>query len=120
MWKTDIPCLCFECGEPITLETWGGLCIVCDHVFCRRHVRIRQSVANCAACEVARRSREEQGPIPPAEADRICRLLGHDLLETIGPGQESIVEEAVARIRMFTDDAADFERRVVDDVQQSL
>ena len=112
MWKTDTPC-CSECGDPLTLETWGDLCAICNRFFCRRHVLIREGVANCAACDVARRNREERGPIPPAEADRICRLLGQDLLETIGPGQESIVEEAVARIRMFTDDAADLEQRVV-------
>ena len=53
-------------------------------------------------------------------AERLVRLLGHDLVETIGPGYEPVVEETVARIRMFTDDPSEFERAVVDDVQQLI
>jgi hypothetical protein len=47
-------------------------------------------------------------------------LLKQDLQDTIGLGYESAVEEAVNRVRMFTDDPAEFERRVVDDIQQYL
>jgi hypothetical protein len=78
---------------------------------------IRHGVANCAACDSARRAREKDGPILETDADRLFRLLAHDLVETIGPGHESIVDEAIARIRLFADDPADFEQRVVDDVQ---
>jgi hypothetical protein len=46
----------------------------------------------------------------------LCR----DLLETIGCGHESAVEETISRIRMFADDPADFEHRVVDDLQRFL
>ena len=120
MWKCDIPNPCAQCGDLLTLDKWGGLCIVCLRFFCARHVVIRHGVANCAACDGVRRRWEEHGPISQIEADRVLRLLQHDVVETIGHGQESVVEEAVARIRMFTDDAADLEQRVVDDVQQSL
>jgi hypothetical protein len=53
-------------------------------------------------------------------ADRIVRLLQRDFVETVGPGYEAVVAEAAARLRMFSDDPADFEQRVVDDVQQRL
>ena len=62
----------------------------------------------------------KNSPISQADADRVAGLLAQDLAETIGRGHESGVEESVARIRMFADDPADFERRVVDDVQQWL
>ena len=47
-------------------------------------------------------------------------LLRHDLAETVGPGHEIAVAEAVARIRLFTNDLKDFEQRVVNDIQQFL
>ena len=120
MWKSDSPGACSECGGSLTLETWGGLCIMCHQVFCERHVQIRNGVANCAACDQARRHREEEGPISQADADRVSRLLGHDLDETIGPGHQAAVKEAVARIRLFADGSEHFEQQVVDDVQQLL
>ena len=47
-------------------------------------------------------------------------LILQDVARTVGPGHESAVEEAAARMRLFSDGAADFEQRVVDDVQQNL
>ena len=120
MWKSDTPLACARCEEPIrTLEDFG-VCIICCQAFCSRHVVVRDRVANCAACEETRRNREENGPIAQTDADRVARLLQQDVLETIGPGHESAVEEAASRIRIFADDPADFEQRVVDDVQQWL
>jgi hypothetical protein len=56
--------------------------------------------------------------VPQAEADRVSRLLAHDLRETTGSDHQPVVEEAVARIRLLADTPQDFEQRVVDDVQQ--
>jgi hypothetical protein len=89
-------------------------------VFCDQHIVVRDAVANCAACEHERRSREQDGPISQEDADRVARLLEHDLVETIGRGHEPAVAEAVARIRLFSEDPADFEQRVVEEVQQLL
>ena len=55
-----------------------------------------------------------------AEVERVVRLIGRDLAETIGDGHESIAEEAATRIQLFCDDPESFEQRVVDDVQQSV
>jgi hypothetical protein len=120
VWKSDNPLTCAQCEEPIRTLDDLGVCIGCGEAFCSRHVVIRGSVANCAACEETRRHREANGPISQSDADRVARLLQQDLLETIDRGHESAVEEAVSRIRMFADDTADFEQRVVDDVQQWL
>lgn len=120
MWKSDSPAICSECGDTLVAGNWGGLCIVCDRVFCAQHVVVRNDVATCAACGDLRRRREEAGAISQADADRVLRLVGLDLVETVGPGHESVVQEAVARARMFSDDPDDFEQRVVDDVQQCL
>ena len=57
--------------------------------------------------------------IPQVQVDRVLQLLRRDLTETIGSGQESDLQESVARIRLFAD-ADDFEQRVVDDLQQWL
>jgi len=121
VWKTDTSIACFACGQPFrTLDDFGGVCILCSNLFCSRHVVVRNGVANCAACEKVRRRRETDGPISQADADRVVRLLQHDLVETVGPGHEAVVTEAAARLRMFSEDPADFEQRVVDDVQQCL
>jgi hypothetical protein len=48
----------------------------------------------------------------------VVGLVQQDLESTIGAGHETMVEEAAARMRLFCDNAADFEQRVVDDVQQ--
>ena len=121
MWKSDTPIACFACGQTMrTLDDVGGLCIICRNLFCARHAVIRNGVANCAACEEVRQRREAEGPISQADADRVVRLLQHDLVETVGDGQEAVLAEAAARIRMFSEDPQDFEQRVVDDVQQCL
>ena len=60
------------------------------------------------------------GAISPADVDRVVRLLQHDLVETVGSGHEVVVTEAAARLRLFSEDPADFEQRVVEDVQQRL
>lgn len=121
MWKTETPASCFECGQAVqTLDDLGGLCIACMQVFCRRHVVIRNGVANCAACERIRLEKEESGPVSQDDADRVSRLLRTDLAGTIGNGHEAVVEEAVARIRLFAHDAVYFEQQVVDEVQQYL
>lgn len=120
MWKSDAPIVCAECGDLLTLADWGGLCILCGHIFCLRHILIRDAVANCTSCEVARRNREEHGPISDIEADRVRRLLLRDVVGTVGLGHESAVDEPIARIRLFAADPTDFEQRVVDDVQQFL
>ena len=120
MWKSDTPLRCAQCAEVIETLDDFGLCIVCDQAFCSQHLVLRAGVANCATCEEIRQDREENGPVPQAAADRVAHLLELDLRETIGAGHESVVEEAVSRIRMFAHDAPDFEQRVVDDVQQYL
>lgn len=120
MWKSDTPLACSQCQQHIQTLDDVGVCVICFQVFCSRHVFIRDGVANCAACEETRRRREQQGPISQEAAHRVARLLERDLAETIGPGHESAVEEAVTRIRLFADDPTEFEQRVVDDVQQRL
>ena len=74
----------------------------------------------CRACEERRRELEQTGGISEADELRVVALLLQDLANTLGPGHESVVEEAAARIRLFTRDAIEFEQRVVDDVQQYL
>ena len=120
VWKSDIPLTCAQCQKPILTLDELGVCIICSRAFCSRHVIVRESVANCSTCDETRRHREQNGPISQADADRLARLLAQDLLETIGRGHESAVEESVARIRLFADDPENFEQRVVDDVQQWL
>jgi len=68
--------------------------------------------------ERAMESDDQVSAIAQADTDRVSRLLGHDLAETVGSGYELNVEEVVARIRRLADDPKDFEQRVVDDVQQ--
>lgn len=115
------PPACTECGEYLTIFGSGGnWCLLCGKLFCARHLIIRKGVPNCAACEQSRRIREETGGVSDADEARLVRLVLQDVACTVGPGHESAVHEAAARIRLFSNDAADFEQRVVDDVQQYL
>ena len=120
MWKADTPLTCSHCQEPIRRLDETSVCIICFRLFCSQHVVIRGGVANCTACESIRSEREEGSPVSQAHADRVARLLEHDLIETIGRGHEAAVQVAVTRIRLFANDPPDFEQRVVDDVQQFL
>ena len=73
----------------------------------------------CRACDQRRLEQERTG-ISTADEMRVVTRLLQDLVNTLGPGYESVVEESAARIRLFTQDAVEFEQRVVDDVQQHL
>ena len=115
---------CADCERALT---WRYLvrrppwCLLCERTFCEQHFHVRDGVGNCAGCESQRRAVEEDGPISQEEFARIARLLLNDLRATrVPPEGELKVREAPARIRLFSSDAVDFERRVVDDVQQSL
>lgn len=118
------PLACTECGEPLSplavFRSGAVWCLLCGKMFCARHLIIRKGVPNCAACEASRRIREETGGVSDADETRVVSLLLQDLARTVGPGHESAVQEAAARIRLFSDGAADFEQRVVDEVQQYL
>ena len=111
---------CSACGELLTIPGSYGLCVLCGKLFCSRHLLIRKEVPNCAACEEPRRIREQTGGVSDADEARVVRLVLQDLASTLGPGYEPVVKEVAARLRLFTDDAAAFEQRVVDDVQQYL
>jgi hypothetical protein len=78
---------------------------------------MRKGVANCAACE-ERRKLQEMSSVSDTDEARVVRLLLQDVATTIGSGHEPIVEQAAARVRLFSTDPADFEQKVVDDVQQ--
>jgi hypothetical protein len=120
VYSDPAPPTCSECGEHLTSVESGGWCVLCTKLFCVRHLVIRRGVSNCAACEEHRHTREQAGGISEADEARVVRLVLQDLARTVGPGYEATVEEAAARFRLFSDDPADFEQRVVDDVQQYL
>jgi len=63
---------------------------------------------------------EQRGKVTDAVEARVISLLQRDLQQTVGVGHEFLVDEPAARIRLFSDEPADFEQRVVDDVQQCL
>ena len=120
MYLDPTPTTCAECSELLTAATWGGLCIICSQLFCRRHLRFRHGVANCAACDKQRRTRETTGGISDDDETRVASLVLRDIASTLGTNHDAIVEEAAARIRLFAYNLADFEQRVVDDVQQCI
>ncbi len=115
---------CSKCAEPLELDYFmrapGPFCLLCGKVFCGRHLMIRKGVGNCEACDEDRHRREQASGVSPAEQARVVGLLVRDLASTVGPGHESVVEEAAARILLFTDGPDYFEHEVVDDVQQTL
>lgn len=102
------------------MTTLGGACIICLGIFCKRHVTFRAGVPNCAACEEERRTRETTGGVSDDDVRRVASLLLHDMAGTLGPGHEGVVQEAAARIRLFSADPVRFEQKVVDDVQQFI
>jgi hypothetical protein len=113
------PRRCAACARILTTIDDVQVCVLCSRVFCSQHIAVRKGVSNCGGCEEQRRTLEQAG-VPDADHARIVNLLCRDLEHTVGAGHERVVEEAAARIRLFSDDAADFEQRVVDEVQQEL
>jgi hypothetical protein len=113
------PIRCVACARILTTIDDVQFCVLCTRVFCPQHIVVRKGVSNCGGCEERRRTLEQDG-ISDADNARIVSLLCRDLENTVGAGHEQVVEEAAARIRLFSDDPADFEQRVVDDVQQEL
>jgi hypothetical protein len=109
---------CSACDQPFTTPEEIGFCVLCGNAFCARHLTLRSGVAHCAACEGDRLTKEQTGSTSDADVARIVHLLKNDVANTAGSGHETVVEEAAARLRLFTDNPADFERSVVDDVQQ--
>jgi len=65
--------------------------------------------------------REETGVVSDADEARVVSLILQDLACTVGPRHESAVQETAAHHRLFSyHDAASFEQRVVEEVQQYL
>lgn len=129
MFVTDRHPACFECGKRFwSLEDFiaGGSCIICSNLFCAAHIRRRDGVPHCAACETERQRTESESSISQDDLNRLVRLLQRDISETIGSGYDADVVESATRIRLFYSgppgeaDLASFEQSVVDDVQQWL
>lgn len=66
------------------------------------------------------KERDDVVPLCPHCNAPLDELWCRALARTVGTGHESAVEAFAARIRLFSDDPVEFERRVVDDVQQYL
>ena len=93
---------------------------MCGRFLCRRHLTVRKGVANCSDCEGERVAREASGAVSDADEERMVALVSQDLLATVGPGCEAMAIEEAARIRLFSESFPEYERRVVDEVQQRL
>ena len=113
------PLRCTACGRLFMHFDEFRCCIICGEFFCVQHVAVRKGVAHCFRCEERRGALEQRG-VSDADEARVVSLLSRDLGNTVGPGHAHTVEEAAARIRLFSVDPADFEQRVVDDVQQQM
>ena len=104
------PIRCVACARILTTIDDVQFCVLCTRVFCPQHIVVRKGVSNCGGCEERRRILEQDG-ISDADNARIVSLLCRDLENTVGAGHEQVVEEAAARIRLFSDDPADFEQK---------
>jgi hypothetical protein len=113
------PLTCDECGGPLGGEGWGR-CLLCGRFFCGPHVIVRKGVATCEVCQDERRTRESSGGVADSDEQRVVALITQDISSTIGAGYEEVVVESAARVRLFVDARNDYEKRVVDDVQQRL
>lgn len=58
--------------------------------------------------------------ITEAHAQRVVGAITRDLEATVGPGYERVAIAEAARIRLFATTIAEYEQRVVEDVQQIL
>lgn len=55
-----------------------------------------------------------------ADEERVVALINQDISATIGVGFDEMVTESAARARLFVDAPHDYEKKVVDLVQQRL
>jgi hypothetical protein len=77
-------------------------------------------VAICSDCQQERRRLESLSEVSDGDEERVVGLVSRDLVATVGPGLEHIAIAEAARIRLFVSRVAEYEGRVVDDVQQRL
>ena len=110
--------VCSVCGEPAGLD--GDFCLLCGELFCRRHLSVRDGVSNCTDCEKERAAIESASPVSRDHRDGVMARLDRDMRSTIEAEYQAIAIEAAARILLFADEVADYQQRVVDDVQQSI
>jgi hypothetical protein len=109
--------VCAKCAEPLGFGSFGA-CIICGRFFCGAHLMSRRGVQHCEDCREARYDREEASGISAADEARVIALLVRDLESTVGVGYDGVVEQEAAKARLFNDDVAHFESKVVEDVQQ--
>lgn len=114
-----VPFTCSECGASFH-ELDGGICLVCGRLLCRRHLRVRRPGPICRRCLRRESDIEAAAKMSISDDDhsRVVRLLEMDVAATIGGNHQEEIIETASRIRVFADDAGDYEQRVVDDVQQ--
>lgn len=112
------PATCGACGSLLGLDAWG--CLLCGRFLCARHFASRKGVAICQDCQDERLRLESSSAITEDEEERIVALITRDLAATVGPGLEGIAIAEAARVRLFASTVLDYERQVVEDVQQCL
>lgn len=115
---SQFPAVCGICGTVPGFDAWG--CLLCGRLLCGRHFSIERGVAICSDCQPERRRLESAGIVKDADEARLVALLTRDLLATVGPGAEGIAIAEAARVRLFAETLQEYERRVVEDVQQRL
>lgn len=106
---TDAP-RCAKCaGE----AAW--VCDLCHRSYCTPHLIYVAHMAVCVRCD-ARRERR----VPRAVVERVTSIVNDDVLRTVGEPGDGIAAMSAARVRLNCIGAADFEWKVVDDVQQHI
>mgnify|MGYP002785487782 CR=1 FL=1 len=109
---------CPVCGTPLGPDV--SFCVLCSRAMCAHHLLMRKGVGICGDCQEERLSREASGAGTDADEARIVTAVCHDVVATVGAEHEHVVVEEAARVRLFASTLAEFERQVVDDVQQRL
>jgi hypothetical protein len=115
---SPFPPVCPICKTPLGLDVSG--CLLCGRFMCGHHLVVRKGVGACPDCEPRRAATESSSVVTEADEARIVDLLTRDLLATVGPGHEAVAVAEAARVRLFAESLLEYERRVVEDVQQRL
>jgi hypothetical protein len=115
----EFPWKCQVCGDAIGLADVDP-CLFCDRVMCGRHLTRQAGITSCADCEGERRARLAEAVITEADQERLLIRISRDLEATVGPAATPIALEASGRQRLFADSLDDYERRVIEDVQQGV
>ena len=109
--------VCGACGSAVCADR-GDDCVSCGRFFCGEDLINSVGAEFCLQCDAERRMRRMAGTLFSDDQLQILELVLSDLHSTVGEGYRIAATNAAERAQFYSADLAEFEDRLVDDLQQ--